>query len=41
MTTEGDVDYTTTPPEMAMTMTIAMLGGGKIEVRLVDGVMYM
>jgi len=41
---DGDVDYTATPPEMAMTMSGAMtgLGDGKdIEVRLVDGVMYL
>jgi len=41
MTMEGDVDYSSTPPEMSMSMTNEMLGEGKIEVRLVDGVMYM
>jgi hypothetical protein len=41
MTMEGDVDYASTPPEMAMSMTNAMLGDGTIEIRLVDGVMYM
>jgi len=40
MTMDGDIDYTKTPPEMAMTMDYAMLGG-KVEMRLVDGVMYM
>lgn len=38
---EGDVDYTTTPPGMAMTMTNQMMGNQQIELRLVDGVMYM
>lgn len=42
---EGDVDYTTTPPEMSMTMSGAMAGLGEdgrdIEVRLVDGTMYL
>lgn len=38
---DGDVDYSATPPEMAMTMTYAALGDGEIGVRLVDGVMYM
>jgi hypothetical protein len=41
MTMEGDVDYSATPPEMAMTMTNAMLGQGEIEMRMVDGAMYM
>lgn len=42
---EGDVDYTTTPPEMTMTMSGAMMGLGEdgrdIEVRMVDGTMYL
>jgi hypothetical protein len=42
---QGDVDYTTTPPEMAMTMTLpsAMSPGGSAawDMRLVDGVMYL
>lgn len=42
---EGDVDYTSTPPEMAMTMSGAMMGLGDgsrdIEVRMVDGTMYL
>ena len=37
---EGDVDYSTTPPEMAMKLTMDQLGG-EIEVRMVDNVMYM
>jgi uncharacterized protein DUF6612 len=42
---EGDVDYTTTPPEMAMTMSGAMMGlgddGRDLQVRMVDGTMYI
>jgi hypothetical protein len=41
MTMEGDVDYSATPPEMAVKMSMATLGSGDIEMRLVDGVMYM
>ena len=41
MTMEGDVDYTTTPPEMAMTMDYPMFGKGDIEMRMVGGDMYM
>lgn len=37
---EGDVDYTTTPPQMAMTMSSPMLGDD-MEIRMVDGVMYI
>jgi hypothetical protein len=37
---EGDADYTTTPPELAMKMTMDALGGD-VEVRLVDGTMYL
>ena len=37
---EGDADYTKSPPELAMKMTMDALGGG-IELRLVDGSMYM
>lgn len=38
---EGDLDYTSEPPEMAMTMAIPMMGDTKAEMRLVDGVFYM
>lgn len=38
---EGQVDYTKTPVEMAMTMSGAAMGGSKIDMRLVEGVMYM
>ncbi|MGB0099419.1 MAG: DUF6612 family protein [Nocardioides sp.] len=41
MSMEGDVDYTTSPPNMAMTMSNAMFGDGDAEVVMVDGVMYM
>jgi hypothetical protein len=39
-TAEGDADYTKSPPEMAMKMTLASLDGD-VEVRLVDGSMFM
>lgn len=38
---KGEVDYTTQPMSMAMTMTSAALGDQPIDMRLVDGVMYM
>lgn len=38
---EGDVDYTTSPPSTAMTMTSPMSGDGDMDIRLVDGVMYL
>lgn len=38
---KGDVDYTTSPPSTAMTMTSEMTGGGDLDLRLVEGVMYM
>lgn len=41
MTAEGSMDYTTTPPSMSMTMTMDALGGGPMEIRMVDGVVYM
>ena len=37
---EGDADYTTTPPELAMTLSMPTLGGD-VEVRLVDDAMYL
>lgn len=40
MTMEGDVDYSSDPPEMSMTMS-SPSAGGEIAIRLVDGVMYM
>lgn len=38
---EGDVDYTTNPVSMAMVMSGGPLGGGDIEMRIVDGSVYM
>ena len=38
---DGAVDYTTTPPQMAMTMETPAMPGVSIEMRLVDGVLYM
>ena len=39
-TAEGDADYSADPPELAMKMTMAALGGD-IEVRMVDGTIYL
>ncbi|WP_295657571.1 LppX_LprAFG lipoprotein [uncultured Nocardioides sp.] len=39
-TAEGDIDYSTTPPTMAMTLSGAMAGEG-LDMRLVDGIFYM
>jgi hypothetical protein len=42
MTAEGEADYTTDPPGMAMTMEAPTLGeAGEMDLRLVDGVMYV
>ncbi|WP_182526549.1 LppX_LprAFG lipoprotein [Nocardioides dongkuii] len=38
---EGDADYTTTPPDMTLEMGGAALQGQTMDMRLVDGVMYM
>ncbi|GAB6986641.1 hypothetical protein [Nocardioides pyridinolyticus] len=40
MTAEGDLDYTTDPPNVAMTMS-SPLGGGDMDIRLVDGIVYV
>ncbi len=37
---EGDVDYRTDPPAMAVNMTIPSMGGA-IDMRFVDGIFYM
>lgn len=37
----GELDYTTKPPSMAMKMTMPTLGPDPIDLRLVDGMMYM
>ena len=39
-TGEGDADYTTTPPNLAMRMSMQALGGD-VEVRMVDGTLYL
>lgn len=39
-TGDGVADYTQTPPELAMTMTMQALGGD-VEVRMVDGTIYL
>lgn len=43
MTMQGDVDYTSTPPSMAMTMKLPAGAGvaGSVDVRFVDGIFYM
>jgi hypothetical protein len=41
LTADGEVDYTTSPPQMAMTMESPAAAGQQIEMRLVDSVMYM
>jgi hypothetical protein len=41
MEAEGQVDYTTTPVSMAMTLGGEAMGIDELDMRLVDGVMYM
>jgi len=41
MEAEGQVDYTTTPVSMAMTLGGEAMGVDELDMRLVDGVMYM
>lgn len=42
MAGEGDIDYTASPPEIAMSMDLPMAGKGTTsEMRFVDGVFYM
>ncbi|HEU5038217.1 MAG TPA: LppX_LprAFG lipoprotein [Nocardioides sp.] len=41
VTAEGDVDYTSTPPSMAMTMALPTGGDEKMDIRMVDGIMYL
>ena len=38
---DGEVDYTTEPANMAMTMKNPMMGAQQLDIRLVDGVMYL
>jgi len=40
-TAEGEVDYQTTPPEMAMSMSNPTMGDETMDVRLVDGFFYL
>jgi hypothetical protein len=41
VTAEGDVSYAKSGPEMAMTMSMAQMGAGKMQMRVVDGIVYM
>ena len=41
MKAEGDAVYKKSGPEMTMTMTMAQMGNGTMELRLVDGIVYM
>lgn len=41
LTAEGQMDYTTDPPSMQMTMTMPAVSQDPLEMRMVDGVMYM
>lgn len=41
MDVEGQVDYTQSPVEMAMTVNLEALGGDPMDLRLVDGAMYL
>lgn len=41
MTGEGDVSYAGDSTAMQMTMTIPQMGAGEMELRMLDGVMYM
>ena len=38
---QGDVAYHGKSPQMRMTMTMAQLGNGKMELRFVDGILYL
>ena len=41
MSAEGDVDYQGSNPEMQMTMKMPQMGAGTMEMRFVDGIVYM
>ena len=41
ITSSGAIDYTTTPPSMALSMTMPMLGDQPIDMRVIDGKAYM
>jgi hypothetical protein len=41
LSAEGDVGYGKSGPEMSMTMEMPQMGAGKIDLRMVGGIMYM
>jgi hypothetical protein len=41
VTAEGEVSYAKSGPEMRMTMSMAQMGAGKMDMRVVDGIVYM
>jgi LppX_LprAFG lipoprotein len=41
VTAEGDVSYAKAGPEMRLTMSMAQMGAGKLDMRVVDGIVYM
>jgi hypothetical protein len=41
MEAEGDIDFRATPPRLAVTMSMPQLAADEVEMRLVDGVMYL
>jgi hypothetical protein len=41
VTAEGDVSYAKTGPEMKLTMSVAQMGAGQMDMRVVDGIVYM
>ena len=41
VTAEGDVSYAKSGPEMRMTMSMAQMGAGEMDMRVVDGIVYM
>lgn len=41
VTAEGDVSYAKAGPEMKLTMSVAQMGAGQMDMRVVDGIVYM
>lgn len=41
VTAEGDVSYARSGPEMRLTMSMAQMGAGRMDMRVVDGIVYM
>ena len=41
VTAEGDVSYAKAGPEMKLTMSMAQMGAGEMDMRVVDGIVYM